>query len=146
MEFDYDDLAKKMKKHLQHFEKDLDGIKLSNRLSPDMISNIWVVPLSQQINELAQLIPKGSTEMTVKPFEEKHVDNIIIAIQGDELPLGVKKESTNSIAVTLKKPSAELKDKLTERVKQLGEGARISMRGERKKAMGVLKNLKSKNM
>jgi ribosome recycling factor len=42
MEFDFDKMEKRVKKVLTKFEKELESIRLASRLSPEMVSEIYV--------------------------------------------------------------------------------------------------------
>ena len=71
------------------------------------------------------------------------MDRIIQAIQIQELPFSVKKETTDQINITLKKANSELKDKMITKLKQLGENTRTSVRDDRQKAVNLMKKIKS---
>ena len=122
----------RMAKGVEHFVDQLKGLR-TGRATPALVENLKVeyygstMPL-KQISSISTPDPRT---LVVKPFDVSSIKNIEKAIQLSEL--GINPSSDGKV-IRLQVPmfSQEQREKLTARVKEMAEAARVSLRNVRR--------------
>jgi len=139
--FDLDAIKQEMTLSLDKLEEQLSKIRLG-RVDPRMLDEVWVNDVGSRLSDIAQVTPKGSTELLVKVFDSNHAESAYIALNSSSLNLIYRKDATGTIFVTVPKPTQELKDELSKKAKHFSEDAKNAVRNYRKNALQELKKAK----
>ena len=75
------------------------------RGDPKLFDQIYVPGKKTNLSEIAEIIPKNSQELIVKPFDPKDVNLTMAALNTCSLQVGASKEGIGSIIVTIPKPT-----------------------------------------
>ena len=139
--FDIDSIKQEMKDSIDKLDEQLNKIRIG-RVDPRMLDEVWVNDVGSSISDIAQVTPKGSTELLVKVFDSNHTESAYIALNSSSLNLMYRKDATGTIFVTVPKPTQELKDELNKKAKHYTEDAKNAVRNYRKNALQELKKAK----
>lgn len=129
------DCRSKMDKSVQHFEKELRGIR-TGRATTALIDYLKVDYYGSptELRELAAISVPEPTQLLVKPFDPGAKSAIIKAIESADLGLNPQAEG-NQIRIAVPAPSQERRQQLVHQLRKLAEDARIAIRNERRDAM-----------
>jgi ribosome recycling factor len=124
----------KMDKSLDHFQKELRGIR-TGRASTALIDYVKVDYYGSptELRELAAISVPEPTLLLVKPFDPTSSANIVKALETADLGLNPQSEG-NAIRIAVPPPSAERRRQLVAQVKKMAEDARVTVRNERRDA------------
>ncbi len=124
----------KMKKGVEFFAESLRGLR-TGRTTPALVENIRVDAYGSPmpLNQLATISSPDARSLAVKPFDPSMCGAIEKAILKSDI--GITPESDGKV-VRLNVPmmSQEQRDKMTHRVKELAEEARVTVRNIRRDA------------
>jgi ribosome recycling factor len=125
----------KMSKAVQRLEQDLKGVR-TGRATPGLIDHIRVDYYGSMtpISQIAQVSIQDGKSIVVKPFDQTQVSAIEKAILASDL--GITPISDGKmIRLPVPMLTEEQRKKLAAHVKEVGEGARVSIRNVRRDAM-----------
>jgi ribosome recycling factor len=125
----------RMSKAAQRLEQDLKGVR-TGRATPGLVDHIRVDYYGSMtpISQIAQVSVQDGKTIVVKPFDQTQVGAIEKAIHASDL--GITPMSDGKV-IRLPVPmlTEEQRKKLAAHVKEVGEGARVSIRNVRRDAM-----------
>ena len=126
------DTREKMKKGVEYFHEGLRGLR-SGRTTPALVESIRVDAYGSPmpLNQLATISVPDPRTLVVKPFDPSMCASIEKAILKSDI--GITPASDGKV-VRLPVPmmSQEQRDKMTHRVKELAEQARVTVRNIRR--------------
>jgi len=124
----------RMEKSIALLEDQLKGVR-TGRASTGLVDSIRVMAYGSMmpLKQLANLSTPEPQQILIRPFDQTTVGDIIKAIQSSELGLT---PNTDNKVIRLNVPSlsVEQRKKLSGRVKELAEEARVSIRNIRRDA------------
>ena len=124
----------RMEKSIALLEDQLKGVR-TGRASTGLVDSIRVTAYGSMmpLKQLANLSTPEPQQILIRPFDQTTVGDIIKAIQSSELGLT---PNTDNKVIRLNVPSlsVEQRKKLSSRVKELAEEARVSIRNIRRDA------------
>ena len=126
------DARVRMESSVEHLSRDMRGLR-SGRATPALVENIRVdyygspTPLSQ----LGQIQIPEPRQIAIKPYDGSALSAIEKAIQASDL--GIHPQSDGKV-IRLMVPmlSEEQRKKLSQRLKEMGEQARVALRNTRR--------------
>ena len=137
-----------MQKAVDHLAHEFAGVR-TGKASPALIESLDVhVPSYGSKMKLKQLAVISSPEprmLMVSPFDPSTTQDIERAIRESKLGLNPA-AGDRSIRVPIPELSEERRKEMVKLVKQLGEEAKVRIRGARKDGMGAAKKLKADNL
>lgn len=140
VEFDMDQIREDMSKPLKFFEESLQKIKIG-RGDPRIFDELYVASKKDHLINLAQVMMKNSNELTIKPFDEDDVDQIITAINLANINVTCRKDTHGSITITIPKPTKELRNELVKQARVALEETKSSIRNHRTSAIQTIKKI-----
>lgn len=126
------DVEERMDKAVQHLKNELRAIR-SGRAVPALVENVRVDYYGSPtpINQLAQVSAPEARQLLIKPFDTKALADIERAVL--KADLGMTPNSDGKVLrLNLPALSEEQRKKLANRVKDIGETARVSLRNVRR--------------
>lgn len=129
------DCREKMKKSIDHFDRELRGIR-TGRATTALIDYVKVdyYGTATDLRELAAISVPEPTRLQVKPFDPGVKNEIIRAIETADLGLNPQAEG-DSIRISVPAPSAERRHQLVSQVRKMAEDAKVAVRNERRDAI-----------
>jgi ribosome recycling factor len=131
----YNSCQEQMSKSLEHYEKELRGIR-TGRASTALIEFIKVECYGSMcdLRDIAAVSVPEPTQLLVKPFDPTTKNPIAKALELAELGLNPQVEG-ESVRIHLPAPSAQRRKQLSTQVKKLAEDTKVSVRNERREAI-----------
>lgn len=128
------DCKAKMDKSVEHFEKELRGLR-TGRATTALIDYVKVDYYGNptDLKSLAVVSVPEPNQLMVKPFDPSSKNDIIKAIEKADLGLNPMPEG-NAIRISVPAPSAERRQQLVAQVKKMAEDAKVAVRNERRDA------------
>ncbi|NLW02789.1 MAG: ribosome recycling factor [Clostridiaceae bacterium] len=131
----YKQYENRMEKSLQVLRDELAGIR-AGRANPRLLDKISVnyYGTPTPINQLANIAVPEARQITIQPWDEKIVNDVIKAIQVSDL--GINPNSDGKIIRLIFPPlTEERRRELTKEVKKIGEKDKVAIRQIRRDAM-----------
>ena len=131
----YKQYENRMEKSLQVLRDELAGIR-AGRANPRLLDKISVnyYGTPPPINQLANIAVPEARQITIQPWDEKIVNDVIKAIQVSDL--GINPNSDGKIIRLIFPPlTEERRRELTKEVKKIGEKDKVAIRQIRRDAM-----------
>jgi ribosome recycling factor len=126
------DAKDRMEKALEVFRNELKGLR-TGRASPALLDSIRVEYYGSPtpVKQLATVSSPDPTQIMIKPFDAAALKDIEKAIRSSDLGLAPNNDG-KVIRLTIPPMSGEQRTKMTKRIKELAEGAKISCRNVRR--------------
>ncbi|HOQ76138.1 MAG TPA: ribosome recycling factor [Thermoclostridium sp.] len=137
----YKDYVNKMEKSLQVLRDELAGIR-AGRANPRLLDKITVnyYGTPTPITQLANIAVPEARQITIQPWDEKIVNDVIKAIQMSDLGLNPNNDG-KVIRLIFPPLTEERRRDLTKEVKKIGEKDKVAIRQIRRDAMEDFKKM-----
>jgi ribosome recycling factor len=126
------DCKDRMEKALEVFKNELKGLR-TGRASPALLDAIRVEYYGSPtpIKQLAAVSTPDPTQIMIKPFDAAALKDIEKAIRSSDLGLAPNNDG-KVIRLTIPPMSGEQRTKMTKKIKELAENARVACRNVRR--------------
>jgi len=126
------DSKDRMEKALEVFRNELKGLR-TGRASPALLDSIRVEYYGSPtpVKQLATVSSPDPTQIMIKPFDAAALKDIEKAIRSSDLGLSPNNDG-KVIRLTIPPMSGEQRTKMTKRIKELAEAAKVSCRNVRR--------------
>lgn len=137
-------LDSKMERIITRFISDLSNIVVG-KASTDMFNNVMINANGAKVSvsECGQVTLKSPTKMSISVFDPALTNMIANTIRDSGFGVNPTVEGSNSISMTIPKPSKETRDNLVKISSKAGDKAKIDIRQVRKEGLDTLKKIKS---
>jgi ribosome recycling factor len=141
---DVKDLDAKIERITSRFIDDLSNI-VFGKASTDMFNNVLINANGSKVSvsECGQVTLKSPTKMSISVFDPALTNMIANTIRDSGFGINPTVEGSNSITMTIPKPSKETRDRLIKISNKAGDKAKIDIRQVRKEGLDHLKKIKS---
>lgn len=122
----------RMKKAVAHFEDEVRGLR-SGRATPALVENVRVEAYGSPmpLKQLASIAVPEPRSLVIKPYDGSLIKEIQRALQKSDL--GASPQSDGKVVrIQLPEMSEEQRKKLAQRVKEMGEQAKVALRNIRR--------------
>ena len=128
------DAEERMEKAVEVFRNALTGIR-TGRANPGLVDSLRaeVYGSPTPIKSLANVGAPEPNQIVIRPFDPSTIKDIEKAIQASDLGLNPQSDG-RVIRITIPALSTDVRKKMTSRIKELAEEARISIRNVRRDA------------
>lgn len=128
------DAEERMDKAVEVFRNALTGIR-TGRANPGLVDSLRaeVYGSPTPIKSLANVAAPEPNQIVIRPFDPSTIKDIEKAIQASDLGLNPQSDG-RVIRITIPALSTDVRKKMTARIKELAEEARISIRAVRRDA------------
>jgi ribosome recycling factor len=135
------DCRAKMDKSVQHFDRELRGIR-TGRASTALVEFVKVDYYGNptELRELAAISVPEPTQLLIKPFDPSSRGSIVKAIEIADLGLNPMADAA-AIRINVPAPSTERRRQLVTQVRKMAEEAKVAIRNERRDALKHIEQL-----
>jgi ribosome recycling factor len=141
----YKEYEVKMEKSLQVLREELAGIR-AGRANPRLLDKVTVdyYGTPTPITQLANIAVPEARQITIQPWDEKIINDVIKAIQTSDL--GLNPNNDGKVIRLLFPPlTEERRRELTKEVKKLGEKDKVAIRQIRRDALDDFRKMEKNN-
>jgi len=137
----YKEYVNRMEKSLQVLRDELAGIR-AGRANPRLLDKITVnyYGTPTPINQLATISVPEARQITIQPWDEKIINDVIKAIQVSDLGLNPNNDG-KVIRLIFPPLTEERRRELTKEVKKIGEKDKVAIRQIRRDALDDFKRI-----
>jgi len=137
----YKEYVNRMEKSLQVLRDELAGIR-AGRANPRLLDKITVnyYGTPTPINQLATISVPEARQITIQPWDEKIINDVIKAIQVSDLGLNPNNDG-KVIRLIFPPLTEERRRELTKEVKKIGEKDKVAIRQIRRDALDDFKRM-----
>ena len=141
----YKEYEVKMEKSLQVLREELAGIR-AGRANPRLLDKVTVdyYGTPTPITQLANIAVPEARQITIQPWDEKIINDVIKAIQTSDLGLNPNNDG-KVIRLIFPPLTEERRRELTEEVKKLGEKDKVAIRQIRRDALDDFRKMEKNN-
>jgi len=141
----YKEYEVKMEKSLQVLREELAGIR-AGRANPRLLDKVTVdyYGTPTPITQLANIAVAEARQITIQPWDEKIINDVIKAIQTSDLGLNPNNDG-KVIRLIFPPLTEERRRELTKEVKKLGEKDKVAIRQIRRDALDDFRKMEKNN-
>jgi ribosome recycling factor len=141
----YKEYEVKMEKSLQVLREELAGIR-AGRANPRLLDKVTVdyYGTPTPITQLANIAVPEARQITIQPWDEKIINDVIKAIQTSDLGLNPNNDG-KVIRLIFPPLTEERRRELTKEVKKLGEKDKVAIRQIRRDALDDFRKMEKNN-